>query len=121
MLDAITETTLTAERPNPSGIGYLIKKIFVSRNIIDFLSKTGWVDSENVMLSRIPERVINSGNITSAQIGKLLTPAMFNYGINCQIQSAMPDHPLIKTYLQWRTENVDYRECPITLMPHDVQ
>lgn len=66
----------------PYGLGYTVKKLFISYHIIDFLSKTGYVTATHIFIVRQISRVIIGGNWTTALTKKFLA-AMFNYGITC--------------------------------------
>lgn len=88
------------------GIGYQLKRMFVSTNVIDFLSKTGRVlDQGCVTLSRIPQRIVLGGNLQDVVRRDFKVPH-HAFAVTQGFYAYEGTHTLLPTYIDYRRKHL---------------
>jgi hypothetical protein len=88
------------------GIGYQLKRMFVSTTVIDFLSKTGRVlDQGCVTLSRIPQRIVLGGNLQDIVRRDFKVPH-HAFAVTQGFYAYEGTHVLLPSYIDYRRKNL---------------
>jgi len=89
------------ETEKRGGIGYLVKFQMWRGDLIDFLSKTGGIICDTIVVHRKFHRAIIGGNVTH-KLKKNFTSKHHRWAIASQLASWVGDLPLLSDYLEYR-------------------